>query len=66
MSYGALWIESGRVLKCGFRVSVGEGVKEGYATIELFLDCGVAGDGEGYFSEFLWRRMAVFLCDGQG
>jgi hypothetical protein len=62
----ALRVEAGYIVKRGFRVSVGEGVKERYATIELFLNCRFTGDGEGYVSEFLRRRVVVLLCDGQG
>ena len=61
----ALRIESGYVLKCGVSFGIGEGVKEGYAAVELFLDCGFAGDGEGDCSELLGRGMVVrFLCVG--
>jgi hypothetical protein len=39
-------------------------VKESYATIELCLNGGFAGDGEGYGSEFFGCRVVVFFLRG--
>jgi hypothetical protein len=64
MRHGTLRILCGYGVKRVFGVGIGEGVKEGDASVELILDGGCAGDRKRYFSKFLGRAVVVCLLCG--